>query len=126
MPRGNGQIERYNQVLLDALSTMGADKDDNEWNRNLTNIQLGINSTLNNAIGVTPSEALIDFRVCSQSLLKGAEADELEAPLVDVTAIRKRMVERTEQVPISTEGAVSTNVVGSLGSTLKGTWYSYG
>jgi hypothetical protein len=88
MPRGNGQIERYNQVLLDTLSTMGADKDDNEWNRNLTNIQLGINSTLNNAIGVMPSEALIDFRVCSQSLMKGAEADELEAPLVDVTAIR--------------------------------------
>jgi hypothetical protein len=37
------------------------------------------------------------FRVCSQSLMRGAEAEELEAPAVDVTAIRKRMVERTER-----------------------------
>ncbi|CAH1372899.1 hypothetical protein MTP99_014326 [Tenebrio molitor] len=97
MPQGNGQVERYNRVLLDALSTMGADKDDNERDRNLMNIQLGINGTLNKTIGVTPSEALMGFRVCSQSLMRGAEAEEPEAPPVDVTAIRKRMVERTER-----------------------------
>jgi hypothetical protein len=97
IPRGNGQVQRYNRVLLDALSTMGADKDDNEWDRNLTNIQLGINGALNKAIGVTLCEALMGFGVCSQSLMRGAEAEELEAPAVDVTAIRKRMVERTER-----------------------------
>lgn len=94
LPRGNGQVERYNRVLLDALATMGADNDDDEWDRNLVNIQLGINGTINKAIGVTPSEALMGYRVCSHAFL---QTEELDASPIDITEIRKRMIHRAEQ-----------------------------
>jgi hypothetical protein len=59
LPRGNGQVERYNRTLLESMSTMGADADDDEWVQNLPNIQLGLNDTVNSAIRVTPSETLM-------------------------------------------------------------------
>ena len=56
MPRGNGQVERYNRTILNVLATMGANHRDNAWDENLSNIQLGLNGTVNKAIHVTPSE----------------------------------------------------------------------
>lgn len=51
-PCSNGQVERYNRTLLDSLSTMGTNVHDKERDTDLINIQLGLNETLNNAIGV--------------------------------------------------------------------------
>lgn len=51
MPRGNGQVERYNQTILNSLATMGANLDGDSWDDSL-------------------SEALIGFRVVSQGLLE--------------------------------------------------------
>jgi transposase InsO family protein len=61
-PRGNGQVERYNRTVLDSLATMGADLDDDCWDENIHNVQLGLNGTLNRAVGVSPSEALMGFQ----------------------------------------------------------------
>jgi hypothetical protein len=91
LPRGNGQVERYNRTLLESMSTMGADADDDEWDQNLPNIQLGLNGTVNSAIGVTPSEALMGYRVYSQIMLEGEGRE-----VVDVTRVRDRMVAATE------------------------------
>jgi hypothetical protein len=91
LPRGNGQVERYNRTLLESMSTMGAGADDDEWDQNLPNIQLGLNGTVNSAIGVTPSEALMRYRVYSQVMLEGEGRE-----VVDVTRVRDRMVAATE------------------------------
>jgi hypothetical protein len=42
---------------------MGADLDDDCWDENIHNVQLGLNGTLNRAVGLSPSEALMGFRV---------------------------------------------------------------
>lgn len=31
MPRGNGQVERYNRTIINSLATMGANKHDKTW-----------------------------------------------------------------------------------------------
>jgi transposase InsO family protein len=82
-PRGNGQVERYIRTVLDSLATMGADLDDDCWDENILNVQLGLNGTLNRAVGVSPSEALMGFRVVSGGLLEPED----RTPL-DVTEIR--------------------------------------
>ena len=43
-------MERYNRTILDSLATMGAEKDDNRWDTNVPNIQVGLNGTVNKAI----------------------------------------------------------------------------
>lgn len=66
LPRGNGQVERYNRTILDSLSTMGANLDDDDWDENVPNIQLGLNGTINKALGAAPSEVLLGYRVSGQ------------------------------------------------------------
>jgi hypothetical protein len=69
LPRGNGQVERYHKTLLTSLATMGANTNDDQWDENIINIQLGLNGTVNATIGVTPSEALMGFRVKENPVL---------------------------------------------------------
>lgn len=68
MPRGNGQVERYNRTVLDSLATMGAGAEDDEWDENIANIQLGLNNTLNKAIDTSPAEALLGYRAGPQNI----------------------------------------------------------
>lgn len=91
LPRGNGQVERYNRTLLDSLATMGANMNDDQWDENVANIQVGINSTVNKAIGVSPSEALMGFRVRVNSAM---EINELTP--VDVTKIRHDILTKVQ------------------------------
>lgn len=88
MPRGNGQVERYNRTILSSLSTMGADKDDDEWHENISNIQLGLNNTLNKVINTSPSEALLGYRT------EPSNFGTTEDLIVDVTQVRRNIVER--------------------------------
>lgn len=90
LPKGNGQVERYNKVILDSLATMGANQNDKRWDENLINLQVGINGTVNKAIGVTPSVALMGYRVVSNRIT----ADE---QLNDVTEVRDRMIQGAEK-----------------------------
>lgn len=45
MPRANGQVERYNRTVLDALGTMGANIDDTDWDINVPAIQSALNNS---------------------------------------------------------------------------------
>lgn len=90
MPRGNGQVERYNRTILESLATMGADHDDDEWDRNVINIQLGLNNTWNRALNCTPSELLMGYRTGPDNHV------ETEPSSVDITELRRRVSERTE------------------------------
>lgn len=87
LPRGNGQVERYNRTILDSLSTMGSDLEDDEWDENLPNIQLGLNGTVNKALGAAPSEVLMGYRVSGQIAFVPEDIPED----IDVTALRKKV-----------------------------------
>lgn len=92
MPRGNGQVERYNKTILDALSTMGADRDDDEWDDNILNIQLGINNTINRGIDAVPSEVLLGYRSGPSNV--GTVVDHDDPDAVDVTALRNKITDK--------------------------------
>ncbi|KAG6462428.1 hypothetical protein O3G_MSEX013248 [Manduca sexta] len=44
-PSANGQAERLNRTILDALSTSGQGGDDKSWDEHISDIQVGINTT---------------------------------------------------------------------------------
>jgi hypothetical protein len=89
LPRRNGQVERYHKTLLSSLATMGANTNDDQWDENIINIQLGLNGTVNATIGVTPSEALMGFRVKENPVLDNGLPD-----VVDVTRVREEISQR--------------------------------
>jgi hypothetical protein len=91
LPRGNGQVERYHKTLLTSLATMGANTNDDQWDENIINIQLGLNGTVNATIGVTPSEALMGFRVKKKNVLDNGLPD-----VVDVTRVREKISQRSD------------------------------
>lgn len=101
MPRGNGQVERYNKTILDSLSTMGADKSDDEWDENVMNIQLGLNNTLNRAITTTPSEALLGYRTGPHNF----DSVEHDEDHIDVKKLRKNISDQiaTDQLQQKTQ-----------------------
>lgn len=92
LPRGNGQVERYNRTIIDSLSTMGANGDDDEWDQNIVNIQLGLNGSINKALNASPSEVLLGFRVSGQVAYNPPELTNS----VDVSALRSQIIANTE------------------------------
>ncbi|XP_047999603.1 uncharacterized protein LOC125236727 [Leguminivora glycinivorella] len=93
MPRSNGQVERYNLTILEALRSKGADTDNNKWDTYVTNIQQGINSTINKATAAVPSEVFFGYRLQTDS---DNLVDEIEQA-VDVTALRKKVDENIKK-----------------------------
>lgn len=57
-PRANGQVERYNRTLVEALTAKCSGVDERKWDINVPDVQLGLNNTLNKGIGKTPAQAL--------------------------------------------------------------------
>lgn len=62
MPRANGQIERYNRTIVDALTAANHDKPENQWDLALPQIQWSLNNTFNKTTGRTPAEVLFGLR----------------------------------------------------------------
>jgi hypothetical protein len=59
-PRANGQAERYNRTILNALSA--STDDERKWVETRKNIQWGLNASLNKTTGKTPYELLLGYR----------------------------------------------------------------
>lgn len=66
-PRANGQVERYNKIIVDALTAKSIGTSDNKWDDHLPDVQWGLNNTFNRGINRTPSEALFGIRPTGQS-----------------------------------------------------------
>lgn len=63
-PRANGQVERYNRTLLDALTAKCASGvDEKKWDVHVPDVQLGLNNTINKGIGKTPAQALFGINL---------------------------------------------------------------
>lgn len=65
-PRANGQVERYNRTVLDALTAYTDKLGEKHWDRVLGKLQWGLNNTLNKGIGKTPAEALFAIPMVSR------------------------------------------------------------
>lgn len=57
-PRANGQVERTNRTLLDALRTTDSGSRANNWDNNLPDVLWGINNTLNDTTGTKPYDLM--------------------------------------------------------------------
>lgn len=66
-PRANGQVERFNRTILDALSTSTHGKDDKTWDEQIPDIQLGLNTTTHKTTQKSPSELLFGFNIKCRS-----------------------------------------------------------
>ncbi|XP_063360618.1 uncharacterized protein LOC134649717 [Cydia amplana] len=66
-PRANGQVERFNRTILNALSTSTHGKDEKNWDEYVAEIQVGLNTTMHKTTQKTPSEFLFGFNVTSNS-----------------------------------------------------------
>lgn len=66
-PRANGQVERYNRTLIDALTTKCVGSLETKWDEHLPDVQWGMNNTINKGINRTPSEALFGIRPSGSS-----------------------------------------------------------
>lgn len=88
IPRSNGQVERYNRTILDALRSMGSSTDDNKWDQNIYNIQQGINSTINKTTSAVPSEVFFGYRIQTDS---DKFLSDNEDHTVDVTSLRSNV-----------------------------------
>ncbi|KAK9680919.1 Integrase core domain [Popillia japonica] len=91
LPRGNGQVERVNKTVLDALATRETLPE--KWDTNLKSIQQGINSMNHRITQHAPAELLFAFKLRTDGDLDVSEEEE---PL-NVTKITKQASERLEQ-----------------------------
>lgn len=60
-PRSNGQVERFNATILNAMMTAIGDEHDS-WEAKITEVQHSINGTVNATTGRAPAELLYGFR----------------------------------------------------------------
>lgn len=98
-PRANGQVERFNRTVLDALSTKTHGKDDRSWDEFVPDIQIGINTTIHKTTKKSPSELLFGFNITnpSESILSDVIDDTIDGTLpVDVTSMRKDACKRIQ------------------------------
>lgn len=86
MPRSNGQVERYNQTIFEALRACGGSTDSNKWDQHIAHIQQGINSTVNKTTSATPSEIFFGYRLRTDA---DRFADSDYEQLIDMTSLRK-------------------------------------
>lgn len=66
-PRANGQVERYNRTITEALSTKCHGQSDSSWDEHVGSVQLGMNTTVNKSTGKSPSELLFGFKLVNLS-----------------------------------------------------------
>jgi hypothetical protein len=62
-PRANGQVERYNRTLLEALTAKCISEPETKWDSHVLEVQWGLNNTKNRGIGCTPAEALFGLNL---------------------------------------------------------------
>ncbi|KAK2578126.1 hypothetical protein KPH14_000866 [Odynerus spinipes] len=88
-PRANGQCERVNRTLLDALATTCAGESEDAWDESVKKVQSALNNTINRSTRSTPSRLLYGFkpRSMADAALLSAIQDTFDQ--VDLAEIRR-------------------------------------
>lgn len=94
-PRANGQVERYNKTIVDALTAKSIGSADNKWDDHLSDVQWGLNNTFNKGINKTPSEALFGTRPAGSS--EGTIRSELDQDIIN-SAPERTLTEVREDI----------------------------
>lgn len=94
-PRANGQIERYNRTVLAALTATNHGKPENAWDESVSEIQWGLNNTINKGTGKSPAQALfgVNLTGTSDSLVHLNVEDLQDSAVKDIEVIREEMSE---------------------------------
>ncbi|KAL0859874.1 hypothetical protein ABMA27_010211 [Loxostege sticticalis] len=87
LSNGPSVFQRLMDTVLDALRSLSADTNNNKWDDHITNIQQGINSTINKTTTAVPSEVFFGYRI---RMMNDRIADDMEQS-VDVTALREKV-----------------------------------
>lgn len=90
-PRANGQVERYNRTILDALTAYTDKIGEKCWDTVLGRVQWGMNNTLNKGIGKSPSEALFGITLTSQGDNLFADILSETRRIGDVSSVRNEI-----------------------------------
>lgn len=98
-PRANGQVERYNRTVLAALTATNHDKPENLWDECVSDIQWGINNTLNKGTGKSPAQALFGLNLVgtTSSLLQLNITDDTENASLSLEETRKEITEHIKE-----------------------------
>jgi IS30 family transposase len=97
-PRANGQEERYNRTILNAISA--STDDERNWDEAVQHVQWGLNTSLNKTTGKTPYELLLSYRPkqANDSFLSAEVSDKLrDEYLLDTRRQTSERI-RTKQV----------------------------
>lgn len=95
-PRANGQVERFNRTVLDALATKTHGKDDRMWDESVPDVQIGINTTVHKTTQKSPSELLFGFRLTgtTEAILNDVINDTVKViPPNEMNAMRQKVSE---------------------------------
>lgn len=95
-PRANGQCERYNRTILSSLAALNGGMEDETWDEHVKTVQRGMNTTINRAIGMTPSELLFGTKPRSipESVLLSELQDDMDR--LDLTEVRNKVKTRLD------------------------------
>nr|CAI5866721.1 unnamed protein product [Callosobruchus analis] len=95
LPRGNGQAERTNKTILDALATSSSTTEKNNWDSKVQQVQQGINSTKHRITQHSPAELLLGFQLRTDTDLQDIPSEDEQ--ILDVTKIRKQAAKNLER-----------------------------
>jgi len=62
VPRGNGQVERINRIIIPILTKLSHDHPD-KWFKYVSRVQIAINSTYQRSVGASPFEILFGVKM---------------------------------------------------------------
>nr|XP_012138507.1 PREDICTED: uncharacterized protein K02A2.6-like [Megachile rotundata] len=90
-PRANGQYERYNRTIVNALAASAAGQDARDWDVQVKKVQSTINTMYNKSIGTTPIKALIgcDVKTVAEGVILSAVREEMD--WLDLHALKEEI-----------------------------------
>lgn len=96
-PRANGQVERYNRTVLASLTATNHGKPENAWDDCVSEIQWGLNNTINKGTGKSPAQALFGLNLVGTpgSLLQLSVSENTETHSLEET--RKEITEHIRE-----------------------------
>ena len=96
-PRSNGQVERYNRSILDALTAQNLNNDERAWDEKIGIVQWGLNNTTQKSIGRSPAEVMFGTAMDAELDPKLNEVRRNTREDNDIITIREEVKDRLRE-----------------------------